>query len=141
MSINWPKPSVTNVPEYQLSGLPYCLTVDNDAGNAAIKKGYIDLPRVSRWICFSAKNVDVDIFFVDDETITNNALNSNVIHNNQSFKVKAGTVSQRLEIRCKKIFYNQTDNGVAGTGFSIIAGLTHIDKLDGIDEKLYDWVQ
>lgn len=140
MSINWPKPSVTNVPEYQLSGLPYCLTIDNDAGNAAVKKGYIDLPRVSRWICFSAKNVDVDIFFVDDKSANNNN-NENDIHNNQFFKVKAGTISQRLEIRCKKIFYNQTDNGVAGTGFSIIAGLTHIDKLDGVDEKLYDWVQ
>ena len=116
------------------------MTVDNDAGNNTVKKGYIDLPRVSRWICFSAKNVDVDIFFVDDKSANDNN-NANEKHNNQFFKVKAGTVSQRLEIRCKKIFYNQTDNGVAGTGFSIIAGLTHIDKLDGVDEKLYDWVQ
>jgi hypothetical protein len=140
MSLHWPKPSVNHVPEYQLSSLPYCVTIDNDAGNTNIKTGVIELPKVSRWIIVSPKNKDVNIYFVDDATADPPGT-ENLQHNNQFLTIKAGEVSPRLEIRCRKIYYSQVDDGVAGTGLSIIAGLINVNKQDGIDESVYDWVQ
>jgi hypothetical protein len=140
MSLYWPKPSVNHVPEYQLSGMPFCQTIDNDAGLNVEKTGVIEFPRVTRWIILSPKNKDLNVYFVDDLTVDANGV-ENAQHNDQYIAIKADTVSQRLEIRCKKLYFSQTDDGVAGTEFSVIAGLTNVHKDDGIPEINYDWIQ
>jgi hypothetical protein len=145
MSLNWPKPTINNIPEYQLSGLPFCLTIDNDANNGNTKTGVIEFPRATRWISISAGRKPVDIYFVDDETAKLNDNppvddgNENEKHNDQFFIVKADTTTPRLELRCRKLYFSQVDDGNDLTNVTIIAGLTHISKDDCINEELFDW--
>jgi len=118
----WPKPSVTSVPEYQLSGLPYCLT-KTVSGNASFV-----FPRVTRWITVSS-TVAVKIFFVEDPESAGNP------HDNQFFIVPANTSTLRFELRCAKL-YVQTE---AEGDVSVAAGLTHIASSDSIPESMLDW--
>ena len=146
MSLNWPKPSMTNVPEYQLSGLPYCVTIDNDAGAPNTKTGVVEFPRATRWIVITASRKPVNIYFVDDLTAQANdnpaaVGTKNAKHNNQFITIKEDTISNRFEIRCRKIYFEQVDDGNAATNVSFLAGLTHIDKNDCIEEHLYDWMK
>ena len=117
----WPAPSVTSVPEYQLSGLPYCETKVN-AGNGS----FSEFKRVSRWIVVHATGADAKIRF------------KNAIDNNQFFIVKADTTTPRLEVRCTKVYFEQSAGG--GNKVSIIAGLTHIDKSKTVPEDMLDWI-
>ena len=117
----WPAPSVTSVPEYQLSGLPFCETKTN-AGNNSFQ----EFPRVSRWIIVHAVGADAKIRF------------KNVIDNDQFFIVKADTTSPRLEVRCTKVYFEQ--DGGAGNKVSIIAGLTNILKSKTVPEDMLDWI-
>ena len=144
MSLNWPKPTINNVPEYQLSGLPYCVTIDNDAANGNTKTGVVIFPRATRWISISTNRKPVDIYFVDDASAQQNdnppaAGTANLKHNNQFFIVKENTTSPRLEVRCRKLYFSQDDDGNNLTNITIIAGLTHIHKDDCISEELFDW--
>ncbi len=144
MSLNWPKPTINSVPEYQLSSLPYCVTIDNDANNGNTKTGVIEFPRATRWISISASRKPVEIYFVDDETAQQNdnpPANGTQYakHNNQFFIVKENTVSPRLELRCRKLYFSQEDDGNNLTNITIVAGLTHINKDDCISEELFDW--
>lgn len=117
----WPSPSVTNVPEYQLSGLPYCETKTGGGDSS-----FTEFDRVSRWIVVHATGADAQIRF------------KSAIDNNQYFLVKAGTTTPRLEIRCTKVYFDQAAN--AGNKVSIIAGLTHIDKTKTVPEDMLDWI-
>lgn len=144
MSLNWPKPTISSVTEYQLSGMPYCITIDNNAGNGSTKSGVIEFPRATRWITVTASRKQADIYFVDDLTAQANDNppangTENGKHNNQFFIVKEDTTTPRLELRCKKLFFSQDDDGNNLTNITVIAGLTHIDKDDCIDEELFDW--
>lgn len=119
---NVPLPSVTSVPEYQLSGLPYCETKVNQGDSS-----FTELPRVSRWIMIQAIGADAKIFFRADDDDAN-----------KYFTVKAGETSQRLELRCTKVYFNQV--GGAGNSVILIAGLTHIDKSRTVPESMLDFV-
>jgi hypothetical protein len=119
----WPSPSVTSVPEYQLSGLPCCETKVGGGDSS-----FTEFKRVSRWIVVHAVTADANIFFkseLDDD-------------NNQYFIVKAGTTTPRLEVRCTKVYFNQAPG--AGNKVSIIAGLTHIDSSKTVPETMLDWI-
>ena len=117
----WPAPSVTSVPEYQLSGLPFCETKTN-AGNSSFE----EFPRVTRWIIVHAVGADAKIRF------------KSVIDNDQFFIVKADTTSPRLEVRCTKVYFEQAAG--AGNKVSIIAGLTNILKSKTVPEDMLDWI-
>ena len=118
----WPGPSVTSVPEYQLSGLPYCET---KAVNNA--KSFFSFPRVTRWITISSTGA-VDIFFTADG-------NGDPV-NNQYYTVPANTHTARLEIRCAKLYVKTTGDA----NISVVAGLTHIDKSNTVPEDMLDWI-
>ena len=120
----WPSPSVTSVPEYQLSGLPFCKT-KNIAHN--VTDTFI-FPRVTRWITISA-SAEVDIFFTDD--------GNNAPVASQYFTVPANTHILRLELRCAKIWVKNTSGGAADV--SVIAGLTHINSSKSVPESMLDW--
>lgn len=144
MSLNWPKPTISSVPEYQLSSMPYCVTIDNDAGNNNTKTGFIEFPRATRWITVAASRKQADIYFVDDFIAKANdnppaGGTANAKHNDQFFIVKENTTTPRLELRCRKLFFSQDDDGNNLTNITIFAGLTHIDKDDCINEELFDW--
>jgi len=118
----WPAPSVTSVPEYQLSGLPFCETKDG-AGDDAF---FTEFKRVSRWIVVHAVGADANIKFKSG------------IDNNQHFVVKADTTTPRLEVRCTKVYFDQAVG--AGNKVSIIAGLTNIEKSKSVPEDMLDWI-
>ena len=118
---SWPSPSVTSVPEYQLSGLPFCETKTN-AGNS----NFQEFKKVSRWIIIHAVGADAKIRF------------KSAIDNNQFFVVKADTTTPRLEVRCTKVYFDQ-DAG-AGNKVSIIAGLTNIEASKTVPEDMLDWI-
>ena len=118
----WPSPSVTSVPEYQLSGLPFCHTKTVNGTSS------FTFPRVTRWITVSS-TVAVKIFFAEDPD------NAGDPHDNKFFIVPANTTTLRLELRCAKL-YVKTD---AEGSVSVAAGLTHIDKSRSIPEDMLDW--
>ena len=117
----WPSPSVTSVPEYQLSGLPYCETKTVDNGD----EGEFNFPRVTRWIVITS-NQKTRVFF-------NTGLDGDA---NQYFNLPKDSVSPRLEVRCANLFV-KPDGGDAS--ISVIAGLTHIDKTKTVPEAMLDW--
>ena len=119
----WPAPSVTSVPEYQLSGLPYCETKTVNSG-----KSSFTFPRVTRWITVSS-TVAVDIYFT--------AAGNGDPLNDQYYTVPANTHTLRLELRCAKLYVKTTANG----SVSVAAGLTHIDKSKTVPEAMLDWIE
>ena len=118
----WPSPSVTSVPEYQLSGLPYCETksVNNNA------QGEFNFPRVTRWIVITS-NQATRVYFKS----------ANDADNNQYFDLPKDSVSPRLEVRCANLYVKPTTGNAS---ISIIAGLTHIDKTKTVPEAMLDWI-
>ena len=122
----WPAPGLTHVPEYQLSGLPFCQTKSVPAsGNASFT-----FPKVTRWITVSS-TVDVKIFFADDPDSAGNP------HDNKYFLVPGGTTTLRLELRCAKLYVQNTVASIKDV--SVIAGLTHIDSSNSVPETILDW--
>tara|TARA_B100001059_G_C17393580_1_gene360290 strand:- start:54 stop:479 length:426 start_codon:yes stop_codon:yes gene_type:complete len=139
MSIKVPKPNHNSVPEYQLSGYPYCVTIINTENNAnTTTKGTLSFPRITRWIQITANVKDAHVFFVDD--VNAGGGNANTIHNNQAFIVPAGTTSPRLELRCIKLYHNQNgDPGGTDPTIEIVSGLTHLGTTEFIKESEFDW--
>jgi hypothetical protein len=116
---SYAKPSVNHVPEYQLSGMPFCQTKSvNGAGS-------FEFPRVTRWLSISSDQ-DVKIFFKS----------GNATDNDQYFTVPANTVMPRLELRCAKLYVSTT----AAANISVIAGLTNVLSSDTIPESNFDWI-
>tara|TARA_B100000927_G_scaffold270105_1_gene245991 strand:+ start:5131 stop:5529 length:399 start_codon:yes stop_codon:yes gene_type:complete len=121
----WPRPSVTSVPEYQLSSLPYCKTKTTQSTANFV------FPRVTRWITIHSDKA-IDVFFVDDPS------NAGSSHDNQHFRVAEGTTTPRLELRCAKIYVKSITTNV-DVNISVIAGLTHITADDSVPESMLDW--
>jgi hypothetical protein len=102
----WPRPNHNYVPEYQMSGIPYAET---KACNSTTI--HFDFDYVTRWIMVSADK-DIQLGFNDNDAI----------NNSYYFSIPAGTVTQRLEIKCKKIVIKSTQNA----NVSVLAGLTNV---------------
>lgn len=116
MSLNNPNPGLGFVPEYQVSSWPY-VTSSVIASNGDIKE--IQFPGVTRWI--KIHNGDHGGSSVLSFGFTQNcfkAVNSNY------FRLHAGEMTERLELKCKSIFVTSDTNT---TPFSIIAGYTGIN--------------
>ena len=114
-----PRPSVTSVPEYQLSGLPFCKT------ELATQSATFTFPRVTRWFVIKSTQ-EAKIFFK----------NGNVAEN-QFFTLPANTVSPRFELRCAKLYATTTQNA----NIEVIAGLTHILAEQSVPEDMLDWIE
>ena len=117
----WPSPSVTSVPEYQLSGLPFCQTKSVNNG----VEGEFNFPRVTRWIVITSDK-PTSVYFKS----------GNDGDNAQYFKLPEDGISPRLEIRCANLYVKPTANATV----SVIAGLTHIDKTKTVPENMLDWI-
>ena len=66
----WPSPSVTSVPEYQLSGLPFTTQV-------AVAQQPVVLPRVSRWVVLKATGGAATVKFTSAAGVTGFTLAQN----------------------------------------------------------------
>ena len=112
----WPEPSVTSVPEYQLSGLPF-------TAQKAVAAQPVVLPRVSRWVVLKATGAPATIKFTTEGGVS-------------GFTLAANEMTPRLELRCSKIFFEGD-----GSTLHVIAGLTHIDKSKTVPEEMLDFVK
>ena len=116
-----PKPIVTSVPEYQLSGLPFCQTksvANNDEGE-------FNFPRVTRWIVITSDK-PTKVYFKS----------GNDVENSQYFNLPENGVTPRLEIRCADLYVKPT----GAASISVIAGLTHVASSDSVPEAMLDWI-
>ena len=117
MSLNNPKPGLGWVPEYQVSSWPF-LTSSVIASNGDIKE--IQFPGVTRWI--KVHNGDHGGSSVLSFGFTENCF-CFLTANSNYFRLHAGEMTERLELKCTKIFITADTNS---TPFSIIAGYTGI---------------
>ena len=115
MSLHYPKPNHNHAAEYQCSGVPYALHID-DVDTGAPQK--VSFPYVTRWIQVYAHDQDIRVGFTANGVAQNPAGTKNFI------VVEAGKNSGRLELKCRDIFLaaDSANNGEA----SIVAGLTNV---------------
>ena len=138
----WPSPHHNFVPEYQMSGVPYVQTktisvpervdADNfetlvDLGDSSATACVITFDQVTRWInVINHENTGKHIRIYFNETAFSKAQLINGvadIEDKHYYKLDGGMQTNRLELKCKKIWIYPEDNN---TTFSVIAGLTNI---------------
>ena len=126
MSLDWPKPHLGFVPEYQASGWPFVKTITG-LDTTPVK---IEFPYVTRWSAFSvhaAAHRTVRMGF------TENGVN-NVTGDGCYFILETDTKdtgehsvkSQVFELKCKELWF-RTDSG-NNTTVSVLAGYTNIQN-------------
>ena len=101
-TVSWPKPHIGNSSEFIASGWPYSLTVTSTTT--------VTLPYVSKWVCISAINCDVEVSFEGGSAV---------------FIIPSGTNSGQLELKCSQVTLNPI-NVTPGAKASLICGLTNI---------------
>ena len=100
--MQWPKPHFGSVAEYQVSPWPFCKTVTGT--------GSVNFKSVTRWIIITADSANVKVSFAEPGTPSDP---------DTYFTVPANTMSQRLEVKCTKIWVSAT--------CTVLAGVTSVD--------------
>jgi hypothetical protein len=142
----WPAPNHNYVPEFQMSGVPHVQTkkisipvrlTANDKttlvklSDATAVACVITFDQVTRWInIINHENTGKHIRIYFNETAFSKAeLNSiangsgNDLEDKHYYRLDGGMQTNRLELKCKKIWIYPEDND---TTFSVIAGLTNV---------------
>jgi hypothetical protein len=127
MALNNPRSGGSNsVPEYQLSGIPYCLkgavsAIDNGTNLTVDGQTVyvIEFPRVTRWLYIKAGGL-INIYFSSADAGPQTTTKA------MAFTGAAETPF-RLEWRVKKLYVHSAHNAV---DLTIWAGLTTIDTID-----------
>jgi hypothetical protein len=101
-SMQWPKPHFGSVAEYQVSPWPFC--------KAATGAELVNFESVTRWIIITADSAAVKVSFAEPGSLTDP---------DTYFTVPADTMSQRLEVKCTKIWVSAT--------CTVLAGVTSVD--------------
>ena len=110
--MQWPKPHFCSVPEYQVSGWPFCKTILS-ADSSDINE--VSFEGVTRWVCITAQTQDVKVAFADPTT------DGWVSY----FIVPSGTTSPRIEVKCTKIWV-AANIPSSTTEITVMAGVTSI---------------
>jgi hypothetical protein len=124
------QPGVNFTPAYQMSGTPYCITIDTVSHTTAIA---VNFPFVTRWVVISARDDAagaVRVGFSENGVNTNPIANYFLLELASDGTGAAGSrfnvLSPRLELRCKTLWIR--GDAAALDKVSIIAGLTGIDE-------------
>jgi bisphosphoglycerate-independent phosphoglycerate mutase (AlkP superfamily) len=153
-----PRPHHNFVPEYQMSGIPFCETrelasenndqvhivgVEKDEG-VAIDDEFssalrFTFPSVTRWIIIhnhshANENNDsshIRVYFSEKELLKSKDLSGDT--SKHYFSVDHDETTQRLEIKCKELYIRPETKNESYT-ISVIAGLTNIDSSDFPDQ-------
>lgn len=110
--MQWPKPHFGSVPEYQVSGWPFCKTILS-ADSSGINE--VSFEGVTRWICITAQTQDVKVAFADPTT------DGWVSY----FVVPSGATSPRIEVKCTKIWITANISS-SRTDITVMAGVTSV---------------
>ena len=123
MSINnRVKQGANFVPAYEVSGVPY---VTSSAANEVVTKAIrVKFPYVTRF--FVVQNTSDNWIRVG---FTENGVTGTLgAHETNNYLLVSGNqATPRLELRCKELWF-AADSGLAPASFSLIAGLTGIEK-------------
>ena len=118
---NWSKSMGPNfVPAYQISGVPYATGSQGSATGLTTRPEIVNFPQVTRFFCVT--NTGANVLRVGFTVLGIDGVSENPPMN--WFEVPAGTMSPRLEIRCKQIWLR---SAASTTGFTLIAGLSGVD--------------
>ena len=120
---SYAKPSISHVPEYQVSGLPYAkkVTLTGDADP-------LILPNVSRWLMIYS-SADVEIAFSTGGVTGGTG-------ETEHFLLKGGTTTPRLELKCTEIAFKGANAQVV----YVMAGLIGVSKEDSYIQTSLSWV-
>jgi len=116
MALNHPKTGPNHVPSYQISGVPYVTASAGDPVDTTTAK-HIVFPYATRFLIITnLSNNPMRIGFTKNGvkgTVTSNYL---ILSGNET--------TERLEIRCKELFFLADVNTVE---YSLLAGLTGVE--------------
>jgi hypothetical protein len=149
-----PRPHHNFVPEYQMSGIPFCETrnlttqnndevhiggVDNNDPDAFSGALRFTFPSVTRWIIIhnhSHANINNDdshirVYFSKKELLKSKEIDEDT--SKHYFSVDHDGTTQRLEIKCKELYIRPETKNKTYT-FSVVAGLTNVDSSDFPDQ-------
>ena len=125
----WSKSMGPNfVPAYQVSGIPYVTGTAGTTNTVGASPHVITFPQVTRF--FSITNTGgkaLRVGFTQRGVDGVSPIRSGDYNRVHWFEVPAGTMSPRLEIRCKQLWLRAKDNSNP-TGFTIIAGMSAVDS-------------
>ena len=130
MALHRPKAHHNHVGEYQQSSIPYVTSsVANEVTTSATVK--VRFPQVTRWLVI--KNTDdthtLKFGFSQNGVsgpLTPVAGNYNITGSNANyFELSAGATTDRLELKCKEVFFL---GGSGAAAFSVMAGLTNVER-------------
>jgi len=127
----WPAPNHNYVPEFQMSGVPFVKTVTLPKSSAiefttgsTWTNCVINFDQVTRWIeIINHEAAGKHIYVYFNETAFKTAKDLSDKH---FYKLDGGMKSNRLELKCKKIWIYPESNAEGGTSISVIAGLTNV---------------
>ena len=140
-----PRPAHNYVPEYQQSGIPFVRKITLIDGTAVA----LNFDFLTRWIIIkNTSNAGITFGFNGD---VNQGINEDTAINVSAagidldpqdagghkytrvpfVSLAAGAETQRLELKCKQIFFKGAENNT----IEVIAGLTNIRSLDFPDQK------
>ena len=135
MPLNHPKSHHSFVPEYQVSGIPFVITsadddLDPNLGNpVTFNSVRVTFPNVSQFVIVqntgtAGASAALRMGFTD-----NGVRHLDLTQDEHYFLVPAGETTQLLPIRCKELWFaNDGVTGQAAIGFSVMAGLTSVDR-------------
>ena len=118
------------VPAYQVSGVPY-VTSSLNTTSVTDTPQVVNFPSATRFFCVTnthasrALRVGFTEYGINGTSQVRPGVAGNPYTSNW-FEVPAGTMSPRLEIRCKQLWFRAVDDSNP-TGFTVIAGLSAVD--------------
>lgn len=140
MGIKNQLPSGPNfVPSYQISGIPYVTSSNGaeapSAADVDLAGGVVPIevqfPQVTRFVCVTNTGTqDLRVGFSQNGVMdpVGTAAAGNETRRNYFIIDKDQPSAVRMEVRCTKLFFLSDGSSGNGTGFSVLAGLTGVDR-------------
>lgn len=126
--MQWPKPHFGAVAEYQVSPWPFCVNAAAPSGGATATE--VDFEGVTRWIMVTATAGAVNIAFADPDLDSDSSGGADGWVS--FFTVPAGEMSQRIEVKCTKIWTSAACTVVAGVTSISNSGFPDISARTGV---------
>ena len=132
MALNWGRTGINHVPAYQISGIPFVTSSFASECTSETSSMRVEFPYVTSWVIIQCTGSATPSgvlkvgFTANGVTAAAGATSAN-----RYFVLKDGEKTERLEIRCKELFFARS--GSVSTGFSVMAGLTTIERGNLLD--------
>jgi hypothetical protein len=133
-SMKWPKPHHGSTAEYGTSGWPFVAT--GQASSDITDVTEIDFKYVTRWVQITNTDTTENLALSFADPVGEAPATY--------YTLKPDQISPRFELKCTKLFISSSPSTESGTptttDYTLIAGLTSIDKDDFPDISVLDGV-